>query len=161
MTIFTIGYEGLEINGFMSLLAKHGIQTVVDIRERPLSRKPGFSKKSLANSLNLAGFEYRHIAELGCPSLVRDRYKLDSNWKIYTEGFLSYLQTQEAAIATLSNMAEQSNCALLCYEANASFCHRSLVANALRKQYGTGINHIKKSEYIKTRILESELPVLA
>ena len=48
MTVFTIGYEGLDIGAFMSLLAEHGIETVVDIRELPLSRKPGFSKKALA-----------------------------------------------------------------------------------------------------------------
>jgi uncharacterized protein (DUF488 family) len=161
MTIFTIGYEGLEINGFMSLLHKHNIQKVVDIRELPLSRKPGFSKKSLANVLILAGIEYQHMAELGCPRPVRDRYRLDGNWKRYTEGFLSYLQTQDTAISVLSAMVEQSNCALLCYEANPSLCHRSMVANAVNKHCGTGIRHIKKAEYIKTRILESPQLVVA
>jgi len=55
MTVFTIGYEGLDIDAFMSLLAEHGIDTVVDVRELPLSRKPGFSKKALANILNISG----------------------------------------------------------------------------------------------------------
>jgi uncharacterized protein (DUF488 family) len=73
MTVFTIGYEGLDIASFLSLLAQHGIGTVVDIRQLPLSRKRGFSKKALAGRLNGAGFEYIHMASLGCPKPVRDR----------------------------------------------------------------------------------------
>lgn len=143
MTVFTIGYEGLDIDAFMSLLIKHGIETVVDVREMPLSRKPGFSKKALAGVLNLSGFEYVHMVELGCPKPVRDRYRADGNWKRYTEGFLQYLKTQEAAIAELSAMVTTSNCALLCYEADYNFCHRSMVANAVHDYCGARVQHIK------------------
>lgn len=87
MTVFTIGYQGLDIDSFVALLAEHGIETVVDIRELPLSRKPGFSKKALANLLNLSGLKYAHMDSLGCPKRVRDRYRADCNWKRYTEGF--------------------------------------------------------------------------
>lgn len=146
MTIFTIGYEGLDIEAFMSLLAEHGIETVVDIRELPLSRKPGFSKKALASALNLSGFEYTHMVELGCPKLVRDRYREDGNWKRYTDGFLKHLKTQGAAVAELSTLASSSNCALLCYEADFNFCHRSMVANAVRDYSGADVEHIKVSD---------------
>lgn len=143
MTVFTIGYEGLDIDAFMSLLAEHGIETVVDIRELPLSRKPGFSKKALAGVLNLSGLEYVHMVDLGCPKQVRDRYRKDGNWKRYTEGFLKHLKTQEAAIAELSDLVSSSNCALLCYEADFNFCHRSMVANAVRDYCGAHVKHIK------------------
>ena len=109
MTVFTIGYEGLDIDAFMSLLAEHGIDTVVDVRELPLSRKPGFSKKALANVLNLSGREYVHMVDLGCPKPVRDRYREDGNWKRYTEGFLKHLKTQDDAIAELSALAASAN----------------------------------------------------
>lgn len=140
--IFTIGYEGLDIHRFMLLLAKNGIETVVDIRELPLSRKPGFSKKSLASLLHLSGFKYLHMADLGCPKPVRDRYKEDGNWIRYTEGFLQHLQTQKAAIARLSDLTICTNCALLCYEADFNFCHRSLVANAVHDACGALVTHI-------------------
>jgi len=143
MTVFTIGYEGLDIDAFMSLLAEHGIDTVVDVRELPLSRKPGFSKKALANILNISGREYVHMVDLGCPKLVRDRYREDGNWKRYTEGFLKYLKTQDEAIAELSALAATSNCALLCYEADSNFCHRSMVANAVKEYCGARVAHIK------------------
>jgi uncharacterized protein (DUF488 family) len=150
MTIFTIGYEGLNIDEFLSLLVGHGIETVVDIRELPLSRKPGFSKKSLANVLNLSGLEYAHIPNLGCPKPVRDKYRDDGNWPRYTEGFLKHLKSQKAAIAELSSLAGTSSCALLCFEADFNFCHRSMVANAVKNFSGMSVEHIQGSE-IKTK----------
>lgn len=146
MTVFTIGYEGLDIDIFMSLLAEHGIETVVDIRELPLSRKPGFSKKALASVLNLSGREYIHMVDLGCPKHVRDRYREDGNWERYTEEFLKHLQTQKAVIAELSDLASSSNCALLCYEADFNFCHRSMVASAVHDFCGADVQHIKATD---------------
>ncbi|MBS0175971.1 MAG: DUF488 domain-containing protein, partial [Nitrospira sp.] len=100
------------------------------------------SKKALASVLNLSGLEYVHMVALGCPKLVRDRYREDGNWKRYTEGFLKHLKTQKAAIDELSELAASSNCALLCYEADFNFCHRSMVANAVRDASGADVEHI-------------------
>lgn len=142
MTVFTIGYEGLDIDDFMSLLADHGIETVVDIRELPLSRKPGFSKTALANVLNVSGLEYVHMVALGCPKPVRDGYREDGDWKRYTAGFLKYLKTQKDAVAELGDLVQSSNCALLCFEADFNFCHRSMVAEAVSKHCGAKVKHI-------------------
>jgi uncharacterized protein (DUF488 family) len=67
MNLFSVGYEGLNFDEFMPLLSKHGIETVVDIRELPLSRKPGFSKKALANALNLTGVNLCPHDQTGLP----------------------------------------------------------------------------------------------
>lgn len=142
MFVFTIGYEGLSADRFMLALAAHNIDTVVDVRELPLSRKPGFSKKALANSLSLSGREYVHMVDLGCPKPVRDDYRGDGNWRRYTEGFLKHLKTQKPAIAALSNLVASSNCVLLCYEADFNFCHRSMVAQAVREHCGATIKHL-------------------
>ena len=148
MTIFTIGYEGIELDAFLTLLSASGIETVVDIRELPLSRKRGFSKKALGNALHEAGFEYVHVAALGCPKVVRNRYREDGDWARYTKGFLLHLDTQEKAIADLTTMATESSCVLLCYEADFNVCHRSLVAEALRVYGGLAVEHL--SAGIKT-----------
>lgn len=143
MTVFTIGYEGLDLPRFVSLLTEHRIETVVDIRALPLSRKRGFSKRALAHALNLAGYAYVHQAALGCPKPVRARYRADGNWPRYTTGFLKHLQRQETAIAELCRRVRASRCALLCYEADFNFCHRSLVAEAVRNHCGAAIEHIR------------------
>ncbi len=155
MKIYTVGYEGLDIDSFLSLLAENDIETVVDVREMPLSRKPGFSKKSLEAVLNLSGREYVHMVALGCPKPVRDRYRADGNWKRYTEGFLKYLATQDDAVAELAALAATTNCALLCYEADHNFCHRSMVADAVKQQFRARIQHLQASD-LKNRSCSGE-----
>lgn len=160
MTVFTIGYEGQTIDSFMALLAQYGIETVVDVREFPLSRKPGFSKKALGNLLNLAGLEYVHLSALGCPKPVRDAYREDGNWARYKVGFLKHLNTQQQAISDLAGLVAYSNCALLCYEADFNFCHRSMVADAVKKHCGADIKHITSAK-AKTTPLGLQLEVFA
>lgn len=160
MTIYTIGYEGLGIDEFISLLKAYDIETVVDIRELPLSRKPGFSKTALSNMLQLTGLEYIHIAALGCPKPVRDQYREDGNWQLYTKGFTKYLSTQSSAVESLSILASTSSCALLCYEADFNFCHRYMVADAVHKFSGMGVVHIHTSD-TKTKHSADRLVALA
>ncbi len=143
-TIFTIGYEGLSLDTFMALLAAHRIDTVIDIRELPLSRKPGFSKTALALASTAHGHKYVHIAKLGCPKPVRDQHRADNDWTRYTTGFLKHLSTQSPAIAEVSALAANKNCVLLCYEADFNFCHRSMVADAVQRQSGARVHHIVK-----------------
>jgi uncharacterized protein (DUF488 family) len=142
VNIFSIGYEGLSVQTFLELLSEHGIETVVDVRKLPLSRKPGFSKNALRQLLENVGLGYVHLAELGCPKSVRNRYREDSDWSLYTAGFLNHLSTQSGAIEKLSSLAKSSNCALLCFEADFNFCHRSMVADAVRARSGARIEHI-------------------
>ena len=78
----TIGYEGLDTQKFLSLLSEHDIQTLVDIRELPLSRKSGFSKKALAHSLKRRGISAvaQPSARAGyLPYIHFDRY---SSWHL-------------------------------------------------------------------------------
>ena len=77
--LFTIGYQGTEIRRFLYCLATNGINTVVDIREKPLSRKVGFSKVGLAARLGQYGIEYVHMIRLGVRRWIREDYKADAN----------------------------------------------------------------------------------
>lgn len=141
--LHTIGYEGLDTPDFLSLLSQYDIETLVDIRELPLSRKSGFSKKALAASVKRRGIGYIHLPHLGCPRPIRNRYRDDRNWTRYQRDFLKYLATQDEAIAGLAAMAGNSRCALLCFEADHNFCHRSMVADAVKKLGGMDVFHIR------------------
>ena len=158
MTIYTIGYEGIDIDDFLYLLQKNNIETVVDIRELPLSRKPGFSKNILSNHLNLSGLEYIHMPQLGCPKPIRNQYRLDNNWKLYKQGFTKYLETKGDVLSELTELANTSNCVLLCFEADFNLCHRSLVANEINKKHGLSVNHVK---VIKSKTMNSVDSILA
>ena len=145
-TLFTVGYEGLDVPAFTQLLARHGVQTVVDIRELPLSRKRGFSKQSLRHELQYAGFGYTHIGALGCPKTVRNGYRADKDWARYTAGFMQHLGRQQAAIDSVAELAQKTSCALLCFEADFNYCHRSMVAEAVGKHGDLQVIHIAASD---------------
>ncbi len=47
--LYTLGYEGLSLAEFFDRLAQAGVSRLVDVRELPLSRRPGFSKTKRAS----------------------------------------------------------------------------------------------------------------
>lgn len=59
---YTIGYEGRELDEFVARLREQRIQVLIDIREKPASRKPGFSKTPLREALEEAGWECHRSA---------------------------------------------------------------------------------------------------
>lgn len=141
-TIFTAGYEGITIAEFLARLRLHGIQTLVDVRAVPQSRKKGFSKNGLSEAVRAVGIEYVHLPAMGCPKTVRDRYKLDGDWSAYTRAFLAYIAGEKAAVSELAAMASKSSCCLLCFEEDYRLCHRSYVAREVAKQGQFTVRHI-------------------
>jgi uncharacterized protein (DUF488 family) len=63
----TIGYEGLVQDQVIGRLLAAGIAVLLDIRAVPNSRRPGFSKRLLAASLDAAGIRCLHFQPLGTP----------------------------------------------------------------------------------------------
>lgn len=84
-TIFTIGYEQSRPPSVLAALKKAGIEIVIDTRAVAASRKPGFSKKALAASLDEPGIAYLHLQKLGTPAegraAARDG-RMDALWRI-------------------------------------------------------------------------------
>ena len=140
--IFTFGYEGLSLDEFVRRLKTAGIETVVDVRANPLSRKPGFSKRALSATLNAAGLAYVHLPAMGCPKSVRDCYKRDGDWGVYTRGFLAHLNDQHEALRNVAAIASRSLSCLICFEADFNRCHRTYVARAAAELSGFDVTHL-------------------
>lgn len=103
--LFTFGYEGLTIDGFISRLKDARVNLIVDVRELPLSRKKGFSKSAFREHLAAAGIGYEHRPALGCPKPVRDKYRENDDWSDYTRGFLAHLDTVKTEVRNLAATA--------------------------------------------------------
>ena len=71
-TVWSIGYEGRNVQEFIRMLRGAGIGIVADVRATPMSRKLGFSKDVLAAKLRRAGIEYVHLRSCGNPDRVSD-----------------------------------------------------------------------------------------
>ncbi|MDZ5457874.1 DUF488 domain-containing protein [Azohydromonas lata] len=155
--IFTFGYEGLDIAAFIARARAAGVQTIVDVRELPLSRKKGFSKTPFKTELASAGLAYLHIPALGCPRDIRDRYKVDKDWAAYTRDFQAYIETQGATIRELVKLSKSTTACLVCFEADYSMCHRTYVARSARKHGGPSVMHLTA----KTAIPDCGLQIAA
>jgi uncharacterized protein (DUF488 family) len=129
--LMTIGYEGLSPKEFLAILNRCNVETLIDVRELPLSRKKGFSKSALSQEASQRGVGYRHLATLGCPKPIRHEYRETGDWEKYTDRFLKYLATQELVLSELAEIIQQSRCCLLCFEEDYNFCHRKYVAEAM------------------------------
>jgi len=132
MKIFTIGYEGATMDGFVAALQAAGVARVIDVRALPLSRRPGFSKTSLAASLAEAGIGYRHLKALGTPKRGRDAAKkgdVATLIAVYDEQLL--LPEAQAQAAVMLELAAEAPSALLCYERDPCHCHRTLLLQAV------------------------------
>ena len=140
--LFTFGYESLSIDDFIARLTDAKINTVVDVRELPLSRKKGFSKTAFSAALSEHSIAYLHMPALGCPKPVRNQYKADGNWRTYTRDFLAYIDTQEAPIQELVKISRATTACLVCFEADFSMCHRTFVARAARQHGGPTVMHL-------------------
>ena len=125
--LYTLGYEGIGQATLFQTLLFHDVQTLLDIRELPQSRKPGLSKTALGLAATDYGLQYAHVRALGTPRDIRYRRKIDHDEAAFRVGFLEYLATQDEAMADLVARAQQERCCLLCYEADARQCHRWFV----------------------------------
>jgi len=144
--IFTLGYEGISLDSYLSKLIFNNVRMLIDVRINPHSMKYGFSKKTLRSYLDKVGIEYIHIPGLGIPGELRK--SLDSA-EDYQKLFQLYqheiLPKQEESIEILRNQISQNHrVALTCFEAKPHLCHRHKITEYLDSlpNFGTKIVHL-------------------
>ena len=124
--IYSVGYEGLTVAGLVERLQQSRIEELVDVRANPFSRRPGFSKKKLSESLAAAGIAYRHEPLLG--SAFRDEEDFD----VAMDLMRAHLAGGDPAEAVtgLVALADGRRIAVLCLENDQRRCHRQVVLEA-------------------------------
>jgi len=130
--IYTIGYEGTDVERFVATLRAVGIDRVADVRAVALSRKKGFSKKALSALLEQAGIEYVHFADLGDPKPGREaaRAGLYDQFRAIYESHIA-TKAARASLRELISVASEKPTCLLCFERDPAVCHRSIVAGEM------------------------------
>jgi len=131
----TIGYEGRSVEGYLNLLLRSGMTVLCDLRRNPLSRKYGFSRKTLAHACQGVGIRYEHLPQLGIASEERRSLRVDTDYRVL---FARYerqtLPAEQAALALIHGwVVAGGRVALTCFERDHERCHRHAVANALIK----------------------------
>lgn len=157
--LYTIGHSTRPIGELIEALQAHEIQTLVDIRAFPASRRlPQFNQKSLEESLQAAGIRYVWMGALGG---YRKKIRQDSpHVAIRNASFRNYadymLTPQFAdAMAELIALAEGSRTAYMCAERVYFRCHRMLVSDWL-VAHGHEVMHIDGKGPVKAHKLMAE-----
>lgn len=131
--IYTIGYEGTDIDRLVATLKAVGVKVLADVRAVAISRKKGFSKNSLRARLEAEGISYFHFVDLGDPKPGREAAragKYDVFRKIYNDHLTT--AASQAALSALREMCLVQSTCLLCFERDPITCHRSIVADCLK-----------------------------
>ena len=129
----------------VSALHSHDIETLVDIRAFPISRRlPHFNRESLEHSLPAKGLRYVWIKDLGG---YRKATRQDSPHTALRNAsfrnYADYALTPEfqRAIGELLQIADASRTAYMCAERVYFRCHRMIVSDWLVAQ-GHEVFHI-------------------
>ena len=143
IVLATVGYEASTQAEVIAALIRAAVRTVIDVRAVASSRRAGFSKSLLAASLEAAGIGYIHLRDLGTPKPGRQAARagrigeMRAIFEAHLEEPGAQLQLVQAAEIALAGKA-----ALLCYEADAAGCHRSIVAERLQTMLGAEVEDL-------------------
>jgi len=139
-TIYTIGHSTHPMDIFLSLLERHHIDAVADVRSAPYSRwQPQFNCERLRAALVERGIAYVFLGkELGARS--EDR-------RCYENGRVSYRLLAKTAlfqsgIDRLQRGNQRKVVALMCAEKNPTECHRTILIGRELEARGIDVVHI-------------------
>ena len=139
----TIGYESATQDEVIGKLKRAGVEVLIDVRAVAASRRAGFSKRLLAASLEAAGVDYVHLRQLGTPKPGREAAhhgRIAEMHAIYEDHLKE--PAAQLELAKAREIAHEKKAALLCYEADAAGCHRSIVAHRICDALGCEIENL-------------------
>jgi uncharacterized protein (DUF488 family) len=131
--IYTIGYEGESIEEYINCLINEDVKILFDVRKNPISRKYGFSKKTLKKTVETVGIEYRHLPELGIPGEKRvNLYNIEDYNRLFDVYEKEILSNRHDLLETIYQLSlENDRVGLTCFEKLPGYCHRTRVAKAI------------------------------
>lgn len=138
--IYTVGHSRRSLEEFIHLLKDVGIDTVVDVRRWPVSRKnPQFSRVILEKALTEQGMGYVWMGdELGGYRRFGADVDDDGSARCFdSRGFTAYAQymlrnpAAQRALRALEELAEKHTMVIMCAEKIPWACHRKLISDWL------------------------------
>ena len=146
LRILTIGHGNQEGAAFVSLLRRHGIAAVVDVRSAPYSRYvPHFSQGALRGLLDNAGVRYLWSGDLlggrpNDPACYRDGIVRPGN---VDYGVMARQPWYQEGIMHLMAVAQGGPTAMMCSEEDPRRCHRHRLIEPSLRACGVTVLHIR------------------
>lgn len=141
--VYTIGHSDHAIDTFVSLLRRHAITLVVDVRSQPYSRwATQYNRELFAHSLVTAGLRYEFLGDmLGGRPADREMYSPGGEHADYHRMEMS--AAYQAGIDALLKLAQSERAALMCSEGDHHQCHRHLLISQTLLSRGIRVVHIQ------------------
>jgi uncharacterized protein (DUF488 family) len=158
-TLYTIGHSTRSLQELIDALKAHEIQTLVDIRSFPVSRRlPHFNRESLEQALPAAGIRYVWMKALGgYRKKIRDDSPHTALRSRSFRNYADYMLTPEfeLAVQELVKLATESRTAYMCAERVWFHCHRMIVSDWL-VAHGHTVLHIDNTGPVRPHKLTAE-----
>lgn len=133
--IWTVGHSSHTFEEFLALLQSFQMDTLVDVRRLPGSRKfPHFDKEFLEVQMPKNNIQYLHLEDLGGRRRT-SKASQNTAWRLKSfRGYADYMETDgfHNAVHQLEVIGGSSRTAFFCAEAVWWSCHRSLIADYLK-----------------------------
>lgn len=140
--IFTIGYEGKDIDAFLNILLKNEINLLVDVRKNAFSMSFSFTKNKLINYLEKTGIEYLHTPELGIEGELREGLSTINDYhNLFKQYEATTLKDNFESVMRIIRLSEEKRAALMCFEADKNMCHRGVIAKNIENKHGV-VTHL-------------------
>jgi uncharacterized protein (DUF488 family) len=151
--LYTVGYEGRQPADLFTSLKGTGVELLIDVRDVPISRKPGFSKTALAQGLARVGIGYLHLKGLGDPKPGRIAAR-EGRFSDFHRIFTSHMLTTAAqqALTEALSAASKSVACLLCFEQDHMNCHRRIVAESMAASGKFNLLHFCDSPSVARKV---------
>ena len=143
LAVYTVGYEGRSVDGVLDHLLRSGIQQLIDVRKNAMSRKYGFSGRTIARLCADVGIDYVHLPELGIPGSLRVNLSSDAGYKrLFDHYERKILPCAEEVISRAAELCLQKPSVLMCFEASSDQCHRGRLAPRVANQAMLKVHHL-------------------
>ena len=147
VAVYTVGYEGLMVDGLMDRLLRSGIVRLIDVRCNPVARRYGFHKSTLQRICVDLGLDYAHIPDLGVPSERRQDLGDQKSYAKLFDWYESELgKSKKAAVAQTVALVKAKPSALMCMEADPACCHRTRLAKHVAALSGIPVVELSSDE---------------
>lgn len=155
--IYTIGHSTHAAEVFFGFLGRHAVQTLVDVRAIPGSRRhPQFGRDAMTLGARARAITYHWMPALGGRRRRRrDQPSPHVAWKVPAfRAYADYMDSPEfaTALAELEREGAAAPTAFCCAEALWWQCHRRLIADRLHVR-GWAVLHIDSAGHTKPHAL--------
>jgi len=139
---YTIGHSNYSLGKFISLLKRHDITHLVDVRSVPYSKYANqFNEKPLKAQVQLNGIKYIYMGkELGA-RFDTNKYK-DESGRLDFSGIIRRNQFTDGISRVIRGITSGAVIAIMCSEKEPFDCHRFILISFALQQEGIVVTHI-------------------